>query len=158
MSEKVKAVKQSRRRANRIAAMQFLYAWEANPSEVQADGFYTFFENLEKPREYFQFGEELARGAVERLGEVDDKIRKVATNWDFSRIAKVDLAILRLAVYELYWRTDIPPVVSINEAIDIGKEFSSEESKRFINGVLDKLKGGLNRPLRTSVAVEDLGF
>ena len=65
------------------------------------------------------------------------------------RIARVDLAILRLAVFELLFRPDIPPIVSINEAIDLAKTFSSGESRRFINGVLDSVKGRLNRPLRT---------
>ena len=62
----------------------------------------------------------------------------------------MDLAILRLAVFELLFRTDIPPVVSINEAIDLAKEFSSGESRRFINGVLDKVKSTLTRPLRSA--------
>jgi len=66
------------------------------------------------------------------------------------RMAKVDLSILRLAVFELLFRDDIPPVVSINEAIDLAKDYSSKESRRFINGVLDKIKTTLTRPLRTA--------
>jgi N utilization substance protein B len=60
------------------------------------------------------------------------------------------LAILRLAIFELLFREDIPPVVSINEAIDLAKEFSSAEARRFVNGVLDNAKGSLKRPLRTA--------
>ena len=60
----------------------------------------------------------------------------------------MDLAILRLAIYELLFRSDIPPIVSINEAIDLSKVFSNADSKRFINGILDKIKNKINRPLR----------
>ncbi len=83
-------------------------------------------------------------------GEIDAVISKSATNWSTDRIAKVDLAILRLAVFELLFRDDIPPVVSINEAVDLAKEYSSGEARRFVNGVLDRVKGTLSRPLRTA--------
>ena len=69
-------------------------------------------------------------------------------NWEFDRIAKIDLAILRLAMFEMIYRKDIPPVVSINEAIDLSKDFSNLDSKRFINGILDRLKGELGRDAR----------
>ena len=77
---------------------------------------------------------------IENIDAVDAKIIQQAQNWTFERIAKVDLAILRLALYELLYRTDIPPIVSINEAIELGKIFSNPDSKRFINGLLDKVK------------------
>jgi N utilization substance protein B len=80
--------------------------------------------------------------------EVDEVIKVYAKNWDFKRIARVDLAILRLAIHEMLHRRDIPPVVSINEAIDLSKEFSNPDAKRFINGILDQFKLTLNRPLR----------
>ena len=79
---------------------------------------------------------------------IDVQIQAHASNWKFERIAKVDLAILRLAIHELLHRTDIPPIVSINEAIDLSKAFSNPDSKRFINGILDKMKDQINRPLR----------
>ena len=72
-------------------------------------------------------------------------------NWYFNRIAKVDLSILRLAIFELNHRLDIPPIVSINEAIELSKILSNTDSKRFINGILAQLKAKLNRPLRTAV-------
>jgi N utilization substance protein B len=61
----------------------------------------------------------------------------------------VDRNILRLAIFEMFFREDIPPVVSINEAVDIAKKFSTEDSGKFVNGILDKIKGGLERPART---------
>lgn len=149
--------KPSRRRENRIAAMQFLYAWDMNPSDVRADAVYNFFENRAYPRNYYVFAEDLVNGTLNQIEAVDGKIRELARNWDFHRIARVDLAILRLAIYELLFRTDIPPVVSINEAIELGKAYSSDESKRFINGILDKMKDGLTRPLRSPVG-DDPGF
>jgi N utilization substance protein B len=84
------------------------------------------------------------------MPDVDAKIRSLAENWDFERIAKIDLAILRLAIFEMLFRKDIPPVVSINEAIDLSKLFSNADAKRFINGILDRLKGQLDRPARTA--------
>jgi N utilization substance protein B len=138
----------SRRRDNRVAALQFLYMWEANPPEDLAVELRRFFEGQEHPRDYYSFGEELAVGAIEHVVEVDEVIKVYAKNWDFKRIARVDLAILRLAIHEMLHRRDIPPVVSINEAIDLSKEFSNPDAKRFINGILDQFKLTLNRPLR----------
>lgn len=138
----------SRRRECRIAAVQFLYIWEVNRPDNAVEGVRTFLEGKEHERDYYSFAEELIFGAIEKLDEVDDKIRSLAKNWDFKRIAKVDLSILRLAVYEILFRRDIPPIVSINEAIDLSKILSNIDSKRFINGILDKLKDQLDRPLR----------
>lgn len=138
----------SRRRDNRIAAVQFLYMWEANPPKNLDDEMMNFFTSQEKPREYFSFSEELVHGVVEHAEEIDNVIREHAKNWDFKRIARVDLAILRLAIYEMLYRKDIPPVVSINEAIDLSKLFSIPDAKRFINGILDQFKLKIDRPLR----------
>lgn len=129
--------------------MQFLYMIESNPSDDFNDAVRRFFENREHPRDYYAFAEELVHGAYAELKTIDEVIMKHAQNWSFARIAKVDLAILRLAIYELNYRFDIPPIVSINEAIDLSKNFSDLESKRFINGILDKIKETLQRPLRT---------
>lgn len=139
----------SGRRENRIAAMQFLYMLDLNPVEDLAEAVRVFFSGRDHRRDYYSFAEELVFGVVENLAGVDAEIAGAVRNWKFNRIAKVDLAILRLAIYELKWRNDIPPVVTINEAIEMGKLFSNAEAKRFINGVLDRVKDGLNRPLRT---------
>lgn len=140
----------STRRQNRIAAMQFLYMTEFNKPDDIAEALYAFFTTREQARDFYAFGEELALGAWENREAVDAAISKFAANWTFDRIARVDLAILRLAVYELLFRRDIPPIVSINEAIDLSKTFSTPDAKRFINGILDKLKETLDRPLRTA--------
>ena len=130
--------------------MQYLYAWSINqPSDVNLD-VASFFENQEEERDFYSFAEELIFGSIQNLDTIDAKIREIASNWEFDRIAKIDLSILRMAIYELLFRKDIPPVVTINEAIDLSKEFSAQESRRFVNGILDKLRGQLDRPSRTA--------
>lgn len=136
------------RRENRKCAVQFLYQWELNEPEQLNDALRVFIEDQQEPREYYAFAEELVHGALEHIKEIDAEILTHAANWTFDRIAKVDLAVLRLAIHELLHRTDIPPIVSINEAIELGKLFSNPESKRFINGILDQMKNKINRPLR----------
>ena len=150
MSDLKENNKLSGRRENRVAAMQFIYMTQLNKGDTLERQLEDFFETKEKPREFYGFAEELIAGYNAHSDEVDAAIEKSATNWTMDRMAKVDLAILRLAVFELLFRTDIPPVVSINEAIDLAKEFSSGESRRFINGVLDKVKSTLTRPLRSA--------
>jgi transcription antitermination protein NusB len=138
----------AQRRDGRVAAMQFLYAWSLNTPRQLADDLRLFFDNLSKPREHYAFGEELIHGTLEHIGEIDAHIKALAHNWDFDRIARIDLAILRVAIFEMLHRKDIPPVVSINEAIDLSKQFSTADSKRFINGILDRLKDQVGRDAR----------
>jgi len=94
------------------------------------------------------FAEPLIRGTLEHRDELDEIIKRHAKNWELHRIAAVDRNILRLAIYEMLHREDIPPVVSINEAVDIAKKFSTQDSGKFVNGILDKVKGELMRPAR----------
>jgi N utilization substance protein B len=136
------------RRDGRVAAVQYLYSWSINPPADLNDDLRTFFTNLEHPREHYSYGEDVIHGVIEHAAEIDGRIRGLAHNWEFDRIARIDLAILRVAIYEMLYRTDIPPVVSINEAIDLSKEFSNLDAKRFINGILDRLKDGLGRDAR----------
>ncbi len=149
-TEKKPEAKMPRRRANRVAAMQFLYAWSssANTLEALPEMLFDFFTRQSEPREYYAFAEELVAGALQNLTRIDSVVADCAKNWSLQRIARCDLAILRLAIYELLYRTDIPPIVSINEAIDLSKIFSTEDSHRFVNGVLDRVKAYLTRPLR----------
>jgi N utilization substance protein B len=96
------------------------------------------------------FAEPLVRGVIENQDFIDRELSSIATNWDLHRMAGVDRNILRLAVYEMLHRNDIPPVVSINEAVDIAKKFSTDDSGKFVNGILDKMKSRLDRPARTA--------
>ncbi len=95
-----------------------------------------------------QFADRLIRGVLEHRSELDKRIMQFAQNWDLKRMAVVDRNVLRLGIYEMFFREDIPPVVSINEAVDIAKKFSTEASGKFVNGILDKIKGELSRPAR----------
>lgn len=138
----------TQRRESRAAAFQYLYAWSVNrPANLGSD-LELFFGHLEKPRDYYAFAEELIHGAIEHAEEIDTHIKGLAHNWEFDRVAKIDLAILRLAMFEMLYRKDIPPVVSINEAIDLSKQYSTSDSKRFINGILDRMKDKLGRDAR----------
>lgn len=135
--------------------MQYLFQWSFNPPETRLRldrDIRAFFETIDPERErvYYSFAEELIYGALDHREEIDEVIKRYAKNWEFGRIAKIDLAILRLAIYEMMARRDIPPIVSINEAIDLSKEFSNPDAKRFINGILDQYKLTLDRPLRTA--------
>jgi N utilization substance protein B len=88
---------------------------------------------------------------IEHLPEIDDRIRKYCENYEFNRISPVDRNVLRLAIYEMLHRDDIPPVVSIDEAIELAKTFGGADSGRFVNGILDRVKKDLTRPLREAV-------
>lgn len=138
----------AQRRDGRVAALQFLYAWSINAPRNLQDDLQVFFEGCPEPRAHYVYGEELIQGVIAHQADIDARIKGLAQNWDFERIAKIDLAILRLAMFEMIHRRDIPPVVSINEAIDLSKQFSNADSKRFINGILDRLKDQLGRDAR----------
>lgn len=145
--------KKSQRRQCRIACMQYLYSWSINQPINLNDSVRQFYEDQEdqsEDRDYYSFADELIYGVIENAEDIDEKIREIANNWDFKRIAKIDLAILRMAIFELLFRKDIPPIVTINEAVDLSKLYSAEESRRFVNGILDRLHGQLDRPSRSA--------
>lgn len=96
------------------------------------------------------FADQLIRGVLQHREACDETIKKYLKNWDFNRITLIDRNILRLAVYEMLFREDIPPVVSINEAVDIAKKYSTEDSGKFVNGILDKVKADVLRPTRNA--------
>ena len=92
---------------------------------------------------------------VAHLPEIDERIRRYCENYEFHRISAVDRNVLRLAIYEMLYRDDIPPVVSINEAIELAKTFGGAESGRFVNGILDRVKNDLTRPLREAIRIAE---
>lgn len=104
-----------------------------------------------------RFAEELARGVIAHHKEIDPLIEKYAANWEIDRMGIVDRNVMRIAVYEMLHRDDIPPVVSINEAVDLAKAFSSVESGKFVNGILDRIRMGLDRPARDAVDERKVG-
>ncbi len=138
----------AQRRDSRVVAMQYLFAWSMNPPLSLAEDLRAFYATQENPREHYAYSDEIIDGVIRNLAEIDARIRTLAHNWEFDRIARIDLTILRLAIYEMVYRKDVPPVVSINEAINLSKTYSNADAKRFINGILDRLKDQLGRDAR----------
>ena len=138
----------SQRRQNRATAFRFLFQWELNPTDRLREDLAEFIDRLEHDEDYYTYSFELVDGVLDKIKILDSIIQEIVTNWDFSRIAKADLALLRLALYEIKYRLDVPPVVIIDETLEISKEFSSENSKKFLNGILDKALEQIERPAR----------
>jgi N utilization substance protein B len=133
------------RRKGRIIAFQSLYRAEVAGAELEELFDFSWMDG-EKPgaaaEDALLFAQLLIQGTLENLPRIDEAIRAQLENWDFSRLNKVDLAILRMSVYCLLFQPDIPPTVTIDEAVDISKSFGTEDSYRFVNGVLDAVRKG----------------
>ena len=130
------------RREGRELALQILYALDLNPLKTQ-DALQLFRENSRSAAQVRIFAEELVAGVTANSEEIDNLIAGTSKNWAISRMAKVDLNILRLAVFELIFRIDIPRNVTINEAIEVAKKFGTEDSPAFVNGILDEIAATL---------------
>jgi N utilization substance protein B len=133
------------RRKGRILAFQTLYSWEAAgvpPGGPLIPDELLDFSWLEKvpDKGMSDFSRLLVLGTIENIKSVDTMIRSHLKNWDFSRLNRVDLAVLRMSTYTLLFQDDVPPSIVIDEAIGISKEFGTDDSYRFINGVLDSIR------------------
>ena len=136
------------RRSARLLAVQILFQRDFNTGPLE-DALGDFWAGRPlTPPPTRAFAEELARGVESRRDELDRHIAACADHWDVKRLNAVDRNIMRLAFYEMLFRPDIPPVVSINEAVELAKSFSGLESGHFVNGVLDRAARGLDRPAR----------
>jgi transcription antitermination protein NusB len=138
-----------KRRIVREKVLQILYAYEMNNENLMALTNSLLSEvTVENDK---KFGEDLVNRVLIHKKELDDKIQERVSNWEMNRIALIDKLLLRMAIGELLYFPDIPPKVSINEAIEIAKEFSTAGSGKFINGILDtilseeKLTGKINK-------------
>lgn len=136
-----------KRRAGRQAAVQFHF-WRDMHKHEPAPKMEEFWEFCPATQKVRDFAQPLIDGMLENLPEIDDRIRRYTANYELGRLSAVDRNVLRLAIYEMLYRDDIPPVVSINEAIELAKTFGGTDSGRFVNGVLDRIKEDLDRPLR----------
>jgi transcription antitermination protein NusB len=135
----------SRSRSREIA-LQVLYSCDHENVPDRACWQLTL-EDTEASPEVKAFARELVDGVLAQRDEIDRLIAGAAENWDLSRLAVVDRNVLRLSVHELLGRRDIPAKVSINEAIELGKRFSTAQSGAFINGILDRIRRDLNLPV-----------
>jgi N utilization substance protein B len=127
------------RRKARILAFQALYSWEISSTEME-DLFQYDWAKEDLTDDVKVFASFLIKGAIENLPEIDQLIKDSLRNWDFARLEKVSLAILRMSIYALMYQKDIPPKVVIDEAVEITKEFGTDDSYRFVNGILDNIK------------------
>lgn len=131
------------RRKARILAFQALYAWEQSGGDVGDVLDFCWLSDAKKERlgeEGFAFVRLVISGVIENIAVIDAAISQHLTNWDISRLQKVDLSILRMSVYTLLYQRDVPPSIVIDEAIEISREFGSPDSYRFINAVLDAVR------------------
>ena len=131
------------RRKGRIIAFQSLYRYDLSGAGLDELLDFSWMDNERadrSPPETVLFARLLIQGALENLPEIDATIKEQLENWDFSRLNRVDLALLRMSVYCLIHQHDIPPTVTIDEAVDISKTYGTADSYRFVNGVLDGVR------------------
>ena len=126
------------RREGRELALQALYSLDLNPMETR-ESLRLLRENSRVGVAVRTFAEELVAGVMENREALDKIIKGQSTNWSISRMTRVDINILRIATFELLFRSDIPKNVTMNEAIEVAKKFGTEESPAFINGILDEI-------------------
>jgi N utilization substance protein B len=128
-----------KRRKAREVALQFLYQLEVQGEDDPTPQEGEFWARHPADAATRSFAEAIVRGTKHHQPKIDQFITQFTDHWELDRMAAVDRNILRAAVWELLWQTDVPPKVAINEAIEIAKKFGTRESGRFINGVLDRI-------------------
>ncbi len=122
----------------RLWALQILYRLDVNPDAL-VTAFDDFRREYKVDEEAFRFTMDLVQGVHEHVAELDATIERAAANWRVARMGTIDRNILRLGVYELLHRPDVPPLAAIDEAITLAKKFASEDSGKFVNGILDRI-------------------
>jgi transcription antitermination protein NusB len=128
-----------KRRKAREHALQILFQLDVGKNKPSAAMLKHFWAEYNPDDEVKIFAEEIVKGTYKRLAGIDGLIRTCAKNWSLDRMAVVDRNVLRMAVYEILYRMEIPTSVTINEAIEIAKKFGTDESGAFVNGILDRV-------------------
>ncbi|MDP8230830.1 MAG: transcription antitermination factor NusB [Candidatus Gorgyraea atricola] len=123
----------------RECALKILYRIEIS-KESMRDSMKDFWSVEKTDKEVKDFANSIVDGTCENLSGIDKLISKYADNWDIKRIAVIDKNVLRMGIYEMLHREDIPPKVSINEAIELAKRYGDVDSGKFVNGILDKVR------------------
>lgn len=136
-----------KRTQGREFAIQILYQMDIthDNSDTCLINFWQGHSEEEIDASVKEFSANIVKGVGENLKALDEKISQYATNWQLSRMAVVDRNILRMGAFELIFCKDIPPKVSINEAVDLAKRYAGAESGKFVNAILDKIKMELAR-------------
>jgi len=129
-----------KRRKARELALQLLYQLDLQGEGDPGLHLPEFWSRHAVDDEVRSFTETLVRGTKLHQAKIDELIRQYADHWDLERIAVVDRNILRAGIFELLWMAEVPPKVTINEALEVAKKFSTGESTRFINGILDRVR------------------
>lgn len=128
-----------KRRKAREHALQILFQLDIKKEKPSASVLKFFWAEYQPDEEVKSFAEEIVKGTYKHFGKINDLIHQCAKNWTLDRMAVVDRNVLRMAVYEILYRIDIPTSVTINEAIEIAKKFGTDESGAFVNGILDSV-------------------
>lgn len=128
-----------KRRRAREYALQILFQLDLTGVEINDKVFSEFWEGHDEEDDVKEFTMSVVKATCENLAVIDETIRKAAEHWIIARMAVIDRNILRAATCELLFRSDIPSSVAIDEAIEIAKKYSTEDSASFINGILDKI-------------------
>ncbi len=129
-----------KRRKARELALQFLYQLDLRSESDPAPSLEEFWNRHPVGHEVREYAESLVRGTTAHQAKIDELIAQYAEHWEPQRMAVVDRNILREGIFELLWMEGVPPKVIINEALEISKKFSTQESSRFINGLLDRVR------------------
>jgi len=134
-----------KRRKSRELALQALYLSEF--AELSAsDALQMLKERFEADRQAYGYARELVEGVVAHWEEINDTITRHAVHWRMDRMSIIDRNIMRVAIFELFHKDDVPATVAINEAIEVAKRFSTEEAGPFINGILDAVGRSVTAP------------
>ncbi len=128
-----------KRRKAREHALQILFQLDIRKEKPSAAVLKHFWAEYKTDEEIKNFAEEIVKGTYKHLSKINGLIHQCAKNWSLDRMAVVDRNVLRMAIYEILYRMDIPTSVTINEAIEIAKKFGSDESGAFVNGILDRV-------------------
>jgi len=123
----------------RECALQILYGIDIRKGDPASENIECYWQQNKTDPVVKEFADSLIAGTLEHVKDIDKCITKYTDNWRIERMAVIDRNIIRMATYELLFVTDIPPKVSINEAVELAKKYGDDESGRFVNGVLDKI-------------------
>lgn len=143
------------RRQTREWILQFIFQLDFNPESIE-QSLFDFWNDKEISKNEKQFADSLIQGVINYKDELDQKLSSYTKGWDTDRLGSIDRAIMRIALYEMLFCNDTPPVVVINEAVHFAKDFSGYQSGRFVNGVLDSISKELDRSKKNPNASSEL--